>query len=143
MKFLNFSILIAIATALDLLFIAVMVMANSAFIHNNWWESIPAFTFGESFLISALVNVFLFVFSMVGNPRTKETYIFSTVLSVVVLPFVIPWIVDLSNDSLFTAMPDISIGTVFVLALIGAGLGLVKMLLNKAMEDISNAVIEA
>lgn len=143
MKFLNFSILIAIATALDLLFIAVMVMANSAFIHNNWWETIPAFTFGESFLISALVNAFLFVFSMVGNPRTNETYIGTTIISVVVLPFVIPWIVDLANDSLFTSMPNISIGTVFLLALIGAGFGLIKMLLSRAMTDISNAVIEA
>lgn len=142
MKFFSFSLLIAMGTALDLLFIAVMVMVNSAFIHSNWWETIPAFGFGESFLISVLVNAFLFVFSMVGNPRTNSTYIATTIISVLILPFITPWAVDLANDSLFTSMPNISTGTVFVLALIGAGFGLVKMLLSRGVAMIGNAIIE-
>lgn len=142
MKLFSFSLLIAMGTVLDLLFIAVMVMVNSAFIHSNWWETIPAFSFGESFLISVLVNAFLFVFSMVGDPRSNSTYIATTIISVLILPFIVPLAVDWANDGLFTSMPDISIGTVFVLSLIGAGFGLVKMLLSRGVGTIGKAVLE-
>lgn len=139
MALFKLSVVLVIGTLLDLFFMAFFVMVNSSFIHNYWWSDVPSFNFSESFLIGAVLICFSFVFSDIGE-KTFDYYIMGSVLALFVAPFIVPFLIGELNNTIFTFIPDISGGTVFVLSLIGAVFGLANKAISKAVKLVITAV---
>lgn len=128
---------IFIATVVDALLAAFIVMFNSFYVHHHWWDAIPAFDFSDSLIIGVLISCFAALVSTSGA-NTWITYLGSIFLSILIFPFLIPFVVGLANDNLLPAMPDISPGVVFVMGLVGLLVGLVKTIIVTVMNKFND-----
>lgn len=112
-------------------------MALSTFLHNTWWTVIPALSFQEGFLIGLLYSCFLTAMSLTVGRAELGMGIFNFFFYLILIPLLTPWVVDMINDGLIAAMPDISYGTAFVFTLISLGFGAIGALLTGLLETVS------
>lgn len=134
--------LFALGLFIDVIMGGWLVKSASGFLHANWWESVPNLDFGNAILVGILLMSFSSITNLHGPEYTWSAFFFRIVLGLGVVPFVVPWAVGELNNSLFIAMPDITYGTTFVLALIGFGIAAVSALLNIMVQMLTALILE-
>ena len=132
-------LLIVLGIVLDLAFMSALVLISTNFLHSQWWEAVPLFNAGEALIVGALIIAFSYVVSEIGRNADLITLITKSAIGVIVMPFVLPVLIGMANDSLFPAMPDIGYFTVLTLSFIGLGIGVFKYAVFTAFEKIVEA----
>lgn len=119
MSFLVISVITLGAVATGIAFTYV-----SKHLHDNWWDAIPVVSFwpalGLCLLLGFLMGSLSSSNSSGGDGSPLVGIFSSSLVSLVIAPFVVTFIVGWLNDESFTSMPDISYGTAFVALLIPA-----------------------
>lgn len=134
--------LIAVGTGVDIVMSAWLMMATSGFLHTNWWSAIPAFNFGSAALIGILLMCFSYITNLHGHEYTWSAFFFRVFVGLGVVPFVAPWVLGEMNNVFNLGIPDITYGTVFVLALIGFGIAAINAAISVAVEAITALLLE-
>lgn len=124
--------------ALSVLASGFAIMLISLFLHNSWWEAIPALGFTESILIGVLFACFQMATTLSEAKVTLSGAITNGIIALILVPLVTPWIVDLVNNELIPVMPDISYGTSLLFTLIGIGVTIPCALLLRLTDDLSD-----
>ena len=125
-----FAILLLLAnTALGVVVSGVGIMLITLFLHNSWWESLPALDFGQSILIGLLFGCFQLATSLTESQTSLQVAVINTVVAIILVPLLLPWVVDVINNDLIMAMPDIDYGTSLLFTIIGLGVSIPAALL--------------
>lgn len=132
-------ILNIVVLAAQLALCSTAFMSLSAFLHNTWWTAIPVLSFQEGFLIGLLYSCFLAAMSLTVGRAELGMGIFQFFFYLIVIPLLLPWAIDMANDNLITAFPDISYGTAFIFTLISLGFGAIGALLTGLLEAVNES----
>lgn len=123
--------------ALGVLASGFAIMLISLFLHNSWWEAIPALGFTESILVGLLFACFQMATTLSEAKVTLSGAVTNGIVALILVSFLMPWIVDLVNNELIPVMPDISYGTSLLFTLIGLGVTIPCALLLRFTDALS------
>lgn len=115
--------------ALGVLVSGVGIMLITLFLHNSWWEAIPSLDFGQSILIGLLFGCFQMATSLTESKTSLYVAGVNAVVAIILVPLLLPWVVDMVNNDLIIAMPDIDYGTSLLFTIIGIGVTIPAALL--------------
>jgi hypothetical protein len=136
-----FAILLLLAnTALGIVVSGVGIMLITLFLHNSWWESLPALDFGQSMLIGLLFGCFQLATSLTESQTSLQVAVINTVVAIILVPLLLPWVVDVINNDLIMAMPDIDYGTSLLFTIIGLGVSIPAALLVAFSHSINESI---
>lgn len=123
----------------------VSIMVTSGFLHENWWESVPALGFWPAIALGGILTVINSGDHLINVGETAKLPARITYLAFALLayPFLMPFLVGWLNDGVFTSMPDISYGTTLLFTLLSLMFGVAgaffTWVVKAANESISDS----
>lgn len=131
-------IIVILGIGADILLTAWSFMALSAFLHANWWDAVPALDFSTAFFVGLLLGCISRGFSLTDSKVTVSSFIAGIGVGVTLLPFLLVWSIDILNNELIPAFPDLAYGTSLVFCLIGLGFAVVAAGMIALMAKIAS-----
>ncbi len=112
-------------------------MFASWYLHDNYWEAIPAYSYRSAFVIAIVFSTFFVMDSYFHVNLALEKPLTYMILAFVLAPIFLYFGINYLNNEIFSNLPDLHYGTAVVLACIALPFQFISWFLKSAISELS------